>query len=298
MNKKFVYPASKKHEIFRHITRESPLKGSSYNINFELVPDEICRWKSLDLFGRKGGINLCHDGISCIGEHPGGPRLSYHGWGPLSEVGPVAFEPISYGVGVFREWVTRQRGAFAAVMGDGAIPKIVSKFGNSRLVLVKLGELTEEDKEGRPWMVERTIYESTNYIYGDSYGELEQIFNKRNNKQFLDTYISNLKRATKLKSHVCYSLSYLNGLEIISPEGMDLVPEILSVPWWNNHINSGNALWNKPPENRVELIERVDYLLKNTYIDDNPNFEVTDYNYMNLMEDHTLNGGRAPPLAS
>lgn len=126
-NYKFVYPAYEKHIPYRDITKNNNLKRTFKNIleyrpknveaNIALVTVmnglniEDITWLSKDPVKRQeqigwkfitenGGVNLCNSHIQIRGIRHGGLRLIQHAYDYSF---PRAFEPLAFGVGVFRK---------------------------------------------------------------------------------------------------------------------------------------------------------------------------------------------------
>lgn len=195
--------------------------------------------------------------------------------------GPLALEPICFGTGIFRELFSQQT-PFQAIMGEVPKPKYWSEylqvFGSIVAVVTR-----NED-------IERIVYESTNIIYGDSYGELEQIIRRRDDKTFLDLYLKVLDYQGEriIPGGTDPSVWYNQGRDFFETYRGHPHGDTLSKAW-TQHIDQ-NRIWDGPPHTIEELLERVEFLLANTIIDPSPELRRTKYNHQYLL-------GEAQPAA-
>ncbi|MCH7568304.1 MAG: hypothetical protein IIA87_02680 [Nanoarchaeota archaeon] len=287
--KQFVYPATSTGEVFRELTRENNLQierhpssqvvtGLYYKL--KKIPDRIVHalfnpppedplltWEDdekLRFFHFKGGMNLCE------WDERHGFRLSppyYH------SKSIVAGEPILFGIGVLRK-ARREQTTGEAMFGLAPAPKIISEF------VEIYGSHTIRNKDNG--IVRNDAWESTNIILGDSYGELEQLIRRRQDEEFLEVYLSEIQNMTKpvqaryrdpSHNHV-----FLNGL--------GLAHKNPAFPWRVMHEKHrlSQQIWEEPPNTTYELIERVDFLLKNTFVDINGIEARIEYEHQCLIE--------------
>jgi hypothetical protein len=97
-------------------------------------------------------------------------------------------------------------------------------------------------------------WESTNIIYGDAYGELEQIWSRRDDKSLLSSIVRSLndvRKGPKTENFDCY------------------LPKDASIQACRTHLQA-QSIWDTPILSYRELIKRVAFLLKNTFLDSNP----------------------------
>jgi len=117
------------------------------------------------------------------------------------------------------------------------------KLGSKHLRTIRVGEAKTHvdpltDEFGfEPW-------ESTNLIYGDSYGELEQLWQRRSEAALLESLVAAFARINAANAPMFYG-----------------PPKSIT----RKHLALG--LWSQPPRNRQELIVRVQTILQNTKID-------------------------------
>jgi hypothetical protein len=96
-------------------------------------------------------------------------------------------------------------------------------------------------------------WQSTNLIYGDVFGELRQIYDRRDDIGFVNDLLKT------------YNLVKMNSLPTIHCNEENQLPKIVGF----NHYSSGNK-WSRPPRSGKELIKRIDFILSHSYIDTNP----------------------------
>lgn len=92
-------------------------------------------------------------------------------------------------------------------------------------------------------------YESTNLVYGDVLGELEQLWERRTDIAFMEAVARSLADL-RTGGHIA---AYLNP-----PQNMRQIVHF--------HLRA-QALWNRPPASARALIRRLDYLLSNICVD-------------------------------
>ena len=107
-------------------------------------------------------------------------------------------------------------------------------------------------------------YESTNLILADTYGELEQLHNRRHENKFLEKYLKQLNYTAKFYQFY--------GSEI--PQMFESIDKPLALSWLK-HIENGK--WDEPPKSVKELLERLDYLLEKTIIPEEVKLIETSY---------------------
>ena len=203
--------------------------------------------------------NWRYSGLNYCSGRPG----RKNGYRPYSN-GPclLAMEPIVSGVGILRNVLVDQS-MYQKVVGEAPCGKVTSDLVEKEYFIVTI--------DGKP-----TPLESTNIVGGDSYGELEQLFARRNESEFMTNYFNLLKAMTAMITD-CYGKS---GPRWYIHMGFGQDNMIALGETHARHLHRNN-LWNKPPQDLKELLERVDYLLKNIIVDRSARTEITSYTHYN-----------------
>lgn len=282
MTDQLVYPALERQELFREITSETNLQWDGKRLFYAPKEvqkkilegrfllggdtlDDLTEEEVLEHFNEEGGVNYCHVFRN------GGLRMTLADKSPQEYTNlPTAFETILFGCGVLRP-IFGEPMPFDSAMemldGNDVYPterihsENLSISGNYLHVWVCQRRTGNETN--------REAWESTNIVYGDSYGELEQLMRRRNSRQFLDRYLQLLQEATSkrtLKKNDMYGKPLDTSYEIFAGicdrKGDDSrLHEI-----WLRHIDETKR-WDKAPKSRKELLQRVEELLENTIID-------------------------------
>ena len=95
-------------------------------------------------------------------------------------------------------------------------------------------------------------YESTNLIYGDVLGEVEQLWERRADTVLLERVAQSLQ-GLRRRGEVAAFLS--------PPQNLDGLMSL--------HLRA-QALWRNPPANARALLKRLDYILEHTSVDSSP----------------------------
>ncbi len=284
----FVFPEHPKHAPYRILTKDFDMLIGNGNIvrhhptpvAAEIVfPEGTPAWvlsqKDVEgWFFSNGGVNLCNEYLYHDPRHirPGGIRLR-RGVHPMWSSVAQAFEILTYGVGILRPVQTRQEGGLSCMLGLPALPKVGSKY--ARVELYHLLQWMDELNPGTPWLLTKEMFESTNMVLADTYGELEQLMRRCKDVSFLEMYLKDLKYSTTFRPHFVYD-----------PREEMMMPDFLMdrprgvVQTWLNHINTG--CWDGAPDTIEELLERTEYVLSVTIIDPTPLDVITDYTQMEL----------------
>jgi hypothetical protein len=99
--------------------------------------------------------------------------------------------------------------------------------------------------------VGKESFDSTNVVFGDTLGELEQLWARRADTAFLEL--------------VAQSLQEISRCEIATFCHPPLDPGAIMQLHWR-----AQRLWKAPPVNGRALLRRLDFILSHTVVDDNP----------------------------
>ena len=244
------------HAILRRIARETPLvrngvRGFRCELDPERLPEKYfslvaCHtldglpmeqvkagcWRVREgckraVMEAAGGLNALHLDRRCWQDLRAGLR----GNGEASDL--LAGELVSFGTGTLRRVGPRSR--------DG---RLHTELEQTSARIWALGQ----NETGSPGLVKQ-VFDSTNVIYGDVFGQVEQLWERRAEMSFLDEVAAELAEFRQWR-------------ELPAPP--DAPRNWAAVA--GIHLRS-QARWRVPPQNGRALLRRLEWIIENTILD-------------------------------
>ncbi len=269
---KLVYPATTEQELYRVFCEEVPIGEHGYyeydveDLSPQLVfgadkyPEYVERLRqeksSREAFRRQLITRFDnYDGRNICGwynpRHYANPGIRM--WRSTGKEEPLATDIITTGAGIVRPHISEVRTGFAYVFNERKYPRQVPTV-QSRKARVLQTHLIHYASEICQVPQEITIrYDSTNLLYGDIYGELKQVYARRNDTKFLEVYLKWVQTTWRERLNVRATI--IDGLPTKGLEHLDKLVTALGgkvTPFPGSHIDDykispdGNCLiWKK-----------------------------------------------------
>jgi hypothetical protein len=272
MTKHFVLIDDPVHHLIRTLTHETPLcagqtgnrgPGVRYQVTPAALPDA---YFSLALLHAMGGMTLDRLGSVKWKAKPGDREAipAQAGYFDLTKLdrrccrdlrlrpskrgpGMLSAELLVYGTGMLRarnddlgepihQYLWRQYGRLQTPL----------EIIHARIVTLHRSSIPDREE------IRKESFDSTNLIYGDAFGELEQLWDRRADTTFLDQIAASLRRLT-VSAHFELSLK--------PPLDCEAVVKL--------HLQR-QRLWRTPPSGARALLRRLEFILNNTRVESIP----------------------------
>jgi hypothetical protein len=262
--KKFIIIHDQRHQVVSSLTRNTPLlpvqKGKVQNVYYDVsnigstLPDayffvtphnsvDIQTINTLSPDGKReyaenrNYLDITNLDPRCFGTRRA--RIEPRGPGMLS------LELINFGIGALRRKWDISNDLIHRVMrerkGTILVPGLTTR---------NIDSVIFDETANKP---QHETWQSTNLIYGDLYGELTQILERKDDPKLMDAILRTLNQITLENAHLFYC----------TPN--EIVPD----PVVREHVQKDN-IWQYAPKSRAELICRIGQILDNSTINTKP----------------------------
>jgi len=271
------------HRLLRKLTREVPLTRASlpeggfrmqYQANADSLTEDYCRLATFHaLHGmplqaiNDPGLNASVGQNSWLLQQAGffdavrlDRRCSRDLRLKLGRNGPamVAGELLTYGSGTLR--------ARNDDRGDRLQSWLWNRYGRLQTrheaVFARIGALHWNCARGE---LCKEHFDSTNLIFGDAYGEIEQLWERRADTDFLEEAAQDLQQLHQEREFAA----------LVQPPRN--LPAILDL-----HLRA-QAIWRRPPASARSLLRRIEYILSHTFIENAPETVLVGANLISLQ---------------
>ena len=254
MEKEFIVPCDKEHELLRKLARETPLKQVYYASDSERVLGAIYRTDQLDLPDSYflDILNKSRDELAEISQERRFHHAAENGFFNAAYL-DKRFEdtlrfyrledPTDMLTGELKKSAFMLTGELIS-NGTGLLRSLHRYSPKSPSLQIYIDIPVPYSQNEHDNFKKNRIYESTNLITGSEYGELEQLWKRRDDKGFLQAIIDSMHQFSIVKLSSTDSRLFSKHLEL-------------------------QALWQYPPCSPKELIERVEHIIEKTTFEPN-----------------------------